>query len=246
MSNRRSFATRSYPTFGKGPFNDDSPPKSVTNSPFYWWFKFLQLNDEYARSLKGEKTSIPDKICNDLGEVYGVGFKEWWKTHSHLFAEPLGDYKMHIAQSQRDLVPFDAKDAVNLVIPLTWTNIGIKRRFGEIIDKLVPRTSRGVRVKTSEAEYKLGRKWRSDAFRCAYEIYLGKQRSDAKVAQGGKKTPWADIAIGAKLPNAKGLTPGKPTNLNTDQRRIMTIIAKRHYVRALEFINAAATTKFPA
>lgn len=245
MSSRRAFATRSYPTFGRGSYNDENPPKTVTNSPFYWWFKFLQLNDEYARAVKGEQTSISPKAVADFGEVRGVSFKEWWKTKAVLFAEPTTDYKMVIANSAEELAPFNSKEAINLVIPLNWTNVGSKRRFAEIIDKLIPKTSRGVRVKTSEAECRLGRKWRSDAFQHAYEIYLAKQKSDAKVAEGGKKTAWADIAIDVKLPNAKGLQRGVCNNKTSDARRILTIITKRHYARALEFISAAASTKFP-
>lgn len=244
--NRRAFATRSYPTFGRGVYSEENPPKSVTNSPFYWWFKFLQLNDEYARAVNGEQTSIPPKIVADFGDVRGVGFKEWWKTKAVLFAEPTTDYKMVVANSAEELAPFNSKEAINLVIPLNWTNVGSKRRFAEIIDKLIPKTSRGVRVKTSEAEYRLGRKWRSDAFQHAYEIYLAKQQSDATVAEGGKKTAWADMAIDIKLPNAKGLQRGVKGKATSDERRILTIIAKRHYKRALEFISAATSVKFPS
>jgi hypothetical protein len=243
--NRRAFATRSYPLFGRGPYNDENPPPKVTHSPFFWWFKFLQLNEEYARALKGEQTSIPSKLVADFGEVRGVSFKEWWKTKAVLFAEPTTDYKMVVANSKEELAPFNSKEAINLVIPLNWTNVGSKRRFAEIIDKLIPKTSRGVRVKTSEAEYKLGRKWRSDAFKHAYDVFLAKQESDARVTEGGKKTTWADIAINVKLPSAKE-ADRKPSKFNIDPRRILTVIAKRHYKRAEEFIAAAVTAKFPS
>lgn len=245
MTSRHAFATRSYPTFGRGPYNDEKPPSTVTSSPFYWWFKFLQLNDEYERALKGEQTSISPKVVADFGKVRGVSFKEWWNTHSSLFAEPTSDFKMLIPSNSDQLAPFNSTDAINLVIPLTWTNVGIKRRFGEIIDKLVPKTSRGVRVKTSEAAYRLGRKWRSDAFKHAYDIYLAKMLSDAIVAEGGKKTSWADIAIDVQLRIANGMTAGQLGNLTSDRRRTLTIIAKRHYDRALEFVSAAAGNRFP-
>ncbi len=245
MTTRHAFATRSYPTFGRGPYNDEKPPASVTNSPFYWWFKFLQLNNEYERALKGEHTNIPTKVIADFGNVRGISFKEWWKTHSSLFAEPTSDYKMVIPTSNDQIAPFNNPDVINLVIPLTWTNVGIKRRFGELIDKLVPKTRRGVRVKTSEAAYRLGRKWRSDAFKHAYDIYLAKTMSDDNVAQGRKKTSWADIAIDAALPSAKGMERGRLSNATSDPRRVLTIIAKRHYSRATQFISAAASQKFP-
>lgn len=246
MGNSRTFATAKYPLFGRGAYNDENPPTKVTNSPFYWWFKFLQLNEEYERALNGEQTTIPSKVVADFGQVRGVSFKEWWKTKAVLFAEPTTEFKMVVANNTEELAPFNSNEAINLVVPLNWTNIGCKRTFNKLIDKYIPKTNRGVRVKTSEAEYRLGRKWRSDAFKHAYDIYLAKQQSDATVAEGGKKTVWADMAIDVKLPNAKGLQRGVTSNKTSDARRILTIITKRHYKRALEFKEAAASVMFPS
>lgn len=242
-----TFATTKYPTFGRGPYNDENPSASVTNSPFYWWFKFLQLNEEYDQALNGKKSKVDHQVVADFGKVRGVSFKEWWKTHAHLFAEPKSENKLYVANSSEQLPPFNSTDSVVLVVPLDWTNIGLKRRINKLIDKYVPKTDKdkkGVRVKSSEARYRLGRKWRSDALKHAYDIYLARQRSDQAVAAGGKKTTWADIAIDVRLRIADE-GKRKPTKLNYEARRSLTIIAKRHHQRALAFINCAASNKFP-
>ena len=62
QSNRRAFATTKYPTFGRGVYNESNPPSSVTASPFYWWFKFLQLNDEYAKAVQGKRTKVKREV----------------------------------------------------------------------------------------------------------------------------------------------------------------------------------------
>ena len=55
-----------------------------------------------------------------------------------------------------------------------------------------------------------------------------------------------DIAIMAKLNAAEDLKVGQKTKFTSDHRRVLTILAKRHYKRAEGFINAAASTAFPS
>jgi hypothetical protein len=241
----RAFATRKYPLFGKGAYSEANPPKGVVSSPFYWWFKFLQQNDEYAKALVGKRSQVPKQLVKDFGAVTDTDFKTWWKAHGHLFAEPSTSYSMTIAKVQDDLAPFDSKDAINLVIPLDWTNVGIKRRFSQVIDKLVPKAKKGQAIQPSSAPYKLGRKWSIVAFTSAYNVYMLKQLSLLQVKQGGQKIPWADIAIMAKLNAAGDLRVGQKTKFTSDHRRTLTILAKRHYARAEEFISAAASSSFP-
>jgi hypothetical protein len=246
ITQSRAFATRKYPVFGKGSYSESNPPKGILSSPFYWWFKFLQQNEEYAKAVGGKRSKVPRQLVKDFGNIKDLDFKSWWKTHSHLFAEPVTSYSMTIAQGYEDLVPFGSKDAINLVIPLDWTNVGIKRRFAQVIDKLVPKAKKGQAIQPSEAPYRLGRKWSTIAFISAYNVYKLKQQSDLQVAQGGQKIPWADIAIMAKLDAAEGLKVGQKTQFTSDHRRVLTILAKRHHKRAEGFISAAASTAFPS
>jgi len=245
VSGRRYFATKKYPTFGRGAYNAENPPKTVTNSPFYWWFKFLQLNEEYKLALANKKSTVSKQFVCDFGSVFDVDFKTWWNTHVDLFAEPKTNYTMSIANRLDEIAPFNDKEVINLVVPLNWTNVGIKRRFAQVIDTLVPKTLRTVKVKTSEAKYRLGRKWSVVAMKSAYDIYLIKQANDLAVAKGEKKLAWADIAIKANLARAKGMTVGKKTVNHYEDRRTLTILAVRHYDRALEYIKDSATESFP-
>lgn len=242
----RSFATRKYPVFGSGVFNENNPPQTVINSPFYWWFKFLQLNDEYAAAINNKKSKVSKQVIKDFGSIENIDFKSWWKTRSYLFAEPETNYKLIVAKDYEDLAPFDAKDTVNLVVPLNWTNVGIKRRFSELIDKLVPKAPKGQPIKPTNATYRLGRKWSIIAFESAYNIYILKKQSDIGVCEGKKKVPWADIALQAKLPIALRMKEGKHAYDEIAERNALTAIAIRHYERAQAFIKAAATTEFPS
>ena len=242
----RAFATTKYPTFGRGVYSEQNPPDTVTSSPFYWWYKFLLLNEDYKKALaKKKSTAIDRQVVKDFGDVHSVDFKTWWKTHAELFVEPQSDYKMYIAENVSELAPFSSTEAINLVVPLTWSNVGIKRRFAQIIDKLVEKTPRGVRVKTmSAAKYRLSRKWSIVAFESAYEIYTRKKANELEVQNRGKKLAWADILLQSNLQMAVASRVDK-LEMDTSTRRVATIVAMRHYKRAEEFIKAAATQSFP-
>jgi hypothetical protein len=245
VSGRRYFATKKYPTFGRGLYNAENPPKTVTQSPFYWWFKFLQLNEDYKNAFNKKKSTVSKQFVSDFGNVFDADFKTWWQSHVDLFAEPKTNYNINVANSVNEIAPFNDKEVINLVVPLNWTNVGIKRRFAQIIDKLVPKTLRTVKVNTSEAKYRLGRKWSVVAMKSAYDIYVIKKANDLAVENGEKKLAWADIAIKANLARAKGMTIGKRTFDNGIDRRTLTILAKRHHDRALEYIKDSATESFP-
>jgi len=247
QSNRRAFATKKYPTFGRGVYSEANPPSAVTASPFYWWFKFLQLNEEYARALKGKRTKVDRQIVIDFGNVSNVDFKTWWKSHSHLFAEPISSYKMYIPKDASEIAPFDDAEVVNLVVPLNWSNVGIKRRFAQIIDALVEKTPKGARAhKASDAKYKLGRKWSPVGLKHAYDVYIAKQAADQLLAETGERTYWADIAVAANLPQAKMLAREAVPHRIVTLRTQLTVQAIRSYDQAIEFIAASATCTFPA
>lgn len=244
VNGRRAFATRKYPRFGKAEYSDDKPPKDVINSPYYWWFRFLQLNEDYTLAVKGKSSKIPKSIANELGDVHNTDFKTWWKTHSSSFAEPKTEYTMRIANSREDLAPFKNQKVINLVVPLEWTNIGIKRRFSEIIDKLVPKETKGKLVRKTQADYKLMGKWNTSGFKYAYAVYIERQKALKEEKETGIRVVWADIAIRAKIPLTIGMKEGE-SRMNSDNRKKATVLAKRYYEKAKIFIEASASNRFP-
>lgn len=251
IGNSRAFSIRKYPLFGKGVYSEENPPRDVKKSPFYWWFKFLQLNKEYELAIKGKKTSIAKSVVNDFGDVRKVDFKTWWQARVDLFAEPKIEYGMMVVTKEAELAPIYTHknpEVINLVVPLNWTNVGIKRRFAQIIDRLVPKVeskNRGVQTKESKAKYKIGRKWNISGFENAYKVYVEKTKADAETLKGGKKVYWADIAIRVGLRSDAGLVEGKSDRGLHDIRETLTTQAIRHYQKAEAFIKAAATNSFP-
>lgn len=245
LSRAHHFSTRSYPTFGRGrkPFDEKNPPNTVTESPYYWWFMFLRLNEDYLATCKANGQGKCAELYKDFGDVYKTNFKDWWNERVHLFAEPCKGYRMQIANTEDELAPFNSNEVINLVVPLTWSRRVLKKRFSELVLNKLEKGKRGVSVIDSDASYKLGGKWNVDAFKCAYNVYLEKQKSLSE----GKKVPLADIAIRAKLPYAirEKAKEGICNSLTVDIRYTLTVLANRHYKRAEKFIQSAVTNSFP-
>jgi hypothetical protein len=236
------FSTKSYPTFGKGRklFDELNPPETVTSSPYYWWYMFLKLNADYKKTCSLKGSGKHKEIYKDLGNVHSLNFKEWWNTNVQLFAEPKRGYKMKIAVNASEIAPFDDSEVLNLVVPLTWSQRSLKKAFSQLVLNKIERGKRGVSVDASEARYKLSGKWHTEALATAYRIYTIKKKYD----ELGEKKVWADIAIEAKLPMSYTLKEGKK-NINSDVRKTLTILAKRHFDRAELYIAASVTKNFP-
>ena len=243
--NRRAFAIKQWPVFGRGPYSDALAPATVRSSPYFWWFRFLQLNAEYDAALRGKRSNLDRFVVRAFGPVRTTDFKTWWNSHVDLFAEPPTRYWMGIAEHHSDLAPIGAADAVNVVVPLEWNSKSLKQAFGRIVNNLVKQGKVRPAQKgfvQGDAQFKIGRKWSSSAMELAYRVYTTKMHA----VERGERLAWADVAIRAKLPMARGLRERDINHKLRDQRRLLTILAMRHNYRALKLIAASTTRHFPA
>ena len=238
---RLIFSTRSYPTFGRGKsFDESNPPETVKESPYYWWFMFLRLNEDYKATCKAKGKGKCATVYKDFGNIYATNFKDWWKAKDGLFSEPRRGYRMSIANSQGELAPFDSEEVLNLVVPLTWSQRSLKKAFSQLVLSKVEKGKKGISVEKSEAQYKISGRWHAEAMATAYKIYMIKKESEAQ----GIKMTWVDVAIKAKMPMTYALG-NKSHKVESSVKRNITILAMRHYNRAKEFIESAATQSFP-
>lgn len=240
-----TFATTKFPWGTKGTAGNVLGVP-FPHSPYYYWFRFLQLNDDYDRALNGEKNQITQEVVKDFGKVRGVEFEDWWDKHAYLFAEPLSQVVMKVATSANELAPFTSGNAVNIVVPLDWRNQDLKDAFGLLVDRLVPKRQTKMKLTESQAKYRLGRKWSIKALNEALVVMKAKQAADMKMLETGKKTAWADIGIKAKHSYAKRekLTVGDTKNVH--RRITLTVLTTRAYKRAQGFLVASVTNSFPA
>ena len=252
------FSTSSYPRFGRGVYSELNPPQTVKDSPFFWWFKFLQLNQDYIETEKKNGKGTCSALYKDFGKVSDKDFKSWWREHAHLFAEAPTEFRLQIAKSPSELAPFDSKEALNIVVPLNWSRKSLKKHFAVLIDKHVEEGEIGPKIGSDTAKYSMGARWNCGAMESAYNIYKlrmeNSERGAAKTPKAqhkGKvsakfKVSWADIAIMANLKVADGLKVGmKLTSEASEVRRTLTILADRHNKNAKKYITSSATAYFP-
>ncbi len=250
------FETMSYPRFGRGVYSDTNPPSTVKNSPFYWWFMFLRLNSYYQETSKNNGVGKCSELYKDFGDL-SIDFKTWWRDHAYLFAEEPTQYTLKLAKSSDDLVPFNSSEAVNVVVPLTWSQKSLKKHFSMLLQKLgVEGSKRGPKVGSDKAKYSLGRRWNCGAMEAAYKVYVARQAHMEKGAKETKKAQhkgevsakfkvaWADIADMAKVIVSNKDSDGMARH-KTEVRRLKTILATRHYKNALAYISSASTRSFP-
>jgi len=252
------FETNSYPRFGRGVYSDEKAPQTVKSSPFFWWFRFLQLNSDYVATEKNKGVGVCSTLYKDFGDVSNTDFKTWWNSHAHLFAEESTSYSMKVVNKESDLAPFNNSEAVNVVVPLNWSQKSLKKHFAMLISDLgVEKGKIGPKIGTTTAKYSVGSRWSISAMESAYNVYKVRQENmekGAKVTSKAQhkgevsakyKVAWADVAIKANLKVVGNLKEGEVKQSTADKRRVLTILAKRHYENALQFIEASATASFP-
>lgn len=57
-------------------------------SVFYYWWEYLRRHDGYRQTCEAGGIGQFAKLYADFGDAHSGDFWSWWKTHSHLFAEP--------------------------------------------------------------------------------------------------------------------------------------------------------------
>lgn len=57
-------------------------------SVFYYWWEYLRRHEGYRQTSEAGGIGKFAKLYADFGDVHSGDFWSWWKTHSHLFAEP--------------------------------------------------------------------------------------------------------------------------------------------------------------
>ena len=79
-----AFSTKSYPTFGrqKKEFEDANPPNSVLESPYYWWYMFAKLSEDYKKTCKANGRGKHAKLYKDFGDIHNTNFKVWLSPKS--------------------------------------------------------------------------------------------------------------------------------------------------------------------
>ena len=198
----KRFFISQHPTFGsyKNPI-----VSKVEQSPYYFWWLALTLNEKYlevcAAESEGIKSNVSPihKVFADFGDVRYEGdkhkaFANWWRRKAndtetmgeHLFAEPVAATKVMLVDDTEAAKQL-AGDATSLLIniPKKLTRKQIDKALNKIFRKeLSFEKGRQARNPTrSNARYSLSKPAKAKSLKSAFAII----ESEREALASGKK-----------------------------------------------------------
>lgn len=136
----------------------------------------MRLNSDYLETEKNFGIGPCSDLYKDFGNVAATDFRSWWREHSHLFAEAKTQYRLQVASSANDLAPFNSSEAINVVVPLSWSQKSLKKYFSLLLNRHVAKDWRGPKLGSETAKYSLGRRWNASAMETAYSVYTLREK----------------------------------------------------------------------
>jgi hypothetical protein len=102
------------------------------------WFEFLRLasqSDKPDVKAALKRTARSKRSYKDWGDVTKIPFKQWWRTHSHHFAETrvLRIIRADTPEDREEGFPPTSKHGLLLYLPLTRSATDLKKDIGAII-----------------------------------------------------------------------------------------------------------------
>jgi hypothetical protein len=235
-----------HPTFGT-----KHKPKSPTyqqRSPYYWWWAFLRLNEDYIQCCELSGKGKLAQLYNDFGDVRSDSFKQWWNERGvALFAEkPLPQSLTKLTNK----IEWDETwgDSVMVVaVPMSMDKRYIYSRFIELVKKnhTAERGRTAAQWAKSTAKYPINRNHTIDNLRTTFTVYEA-YVANSQLSKADKLTVWE---LGDKLRLVKNATVAKSELIGRteiERRNILAASVSRYVKQAKQIIAATAGGKFPA
>ncbi len=104
----------------------------ASNSPYRWWFEYLQLSKDYWWACKQNGNTLDadlKSMWEDFGDVYNTNFINWWlKRGRDLFAEQVNLPKVRKIDGDKSNLNANAQNYLVVEIPLNMTERTITRQ----------------------------------------------------------------------------------------------------------------------
>lgn len=146
--------------------------ESWQNSVFYYWWLFLQENEDYRATCQNGGNGPKERLYRDFGDVHSGSFRDWWISHGReLFREPPSE---GVKLSQNSDY---SQNRISISVPLTGD---LERTLVEIRAILQPVFQEyRLKVGPSQARYPVATKPVPSSLHKLYSIHQAhKQRPD--------------------------------------------------------------------
>lgn len=163
-----------HPTFGTK--NKRKTPSHYETSPYYWWWKYLRMNDGYLKCCESGGRGKYANLYADFGDVRDDEFRVWWRAKGvDLFAEQISNYSFKEIDS-KDEVPDDwnKDEFIYLQVPLNYDKKSLKKYFNQLLVDRHTQKKRGRPTKSnrkSTAKYQLNGTYTIPNLRLCLQVY---------------------------------------------------------------------------
>ena len=257
----KRFFISQHPTFGsyKNPI-----AHKVEQSPYYFWWLALTLNEEYSKLCAGASKGIKvkdspiHKVFADFGDVRYDGdkykaFTNWWRSKAndtetmgeYLFSEPVAATKV-ILVDDAEAAKQSADDASSLLIniPKNLTRKQIDKALDNIFRKeLSFERGRQTRNPTrSNARYSLSKPAKAHSLKSAFDII----EAEHEALANGRKLSNVQLAdkVGLKVEVSEA-TRAEQDDLAEYEIYLLSTTVSRKKKLAKNAIGDAAAGIFP-
>ena len=216
------------------------------DSVYYWWWRYLRLNEDYRRCCERNGRGSMGKLYRAFGNVFDTDFRTWWmegKRGETLFAEPAAQITMRELRSVSEWDKnWRRNQAMVVVVPLNEPVWRLARSFSGLLKERHTGKPGVAHITRSGATYSTEDKFSCPALEkmCkVYELHQANKESggNLKLAQIGKKAG-VHIDYGAKA---------KADDVVDDEsmRQVMASTVSRYLKKARVLIANVGLGKFP-
>ena len=223
----------------KPPFRGAKPWQC---SVYYFWWEYLRENEIYLRCCANGGRGKLWKLYRDFGDVRDDNFWAWWRTHDHLFSEPL--------PKRTEVVERNSKIAHDgymvLAVP---TDIPLALAFQQIKRLLSPAMNRPIRLTTdSQAKYPVATKPVLSSLNTHLEVW--RARKDHPRLKLFEIADLVGLVVDETLPKElasdfkRGATEHRK-DLDRILRKKKAVLVSRHLRIARQYIDGVGIGEFP-
>jgi hypothetical protein len=212
-------------------------------TPYYWWWVFLQESDEFRAALRG-RTVDPKvaALAKDFGKITWMSFKGWWfKTGRYLFAQKQAMPTVRKLDDGFTILDSKKNNRLYLEVPLTMKRGTALRQINKILGGHFKAEDGGrhnvFAYSQATRDINKSSKMRLTTFKQFYDVWRDRQENP--------DTPWWET--GEKLnisPAFKNYPHTNPLD-RAENHRNMSLTVQRIHRKTKKLIYWAARGEFP-
>ena len=223
------------------------PPSYQMCSPYYWWWSFLRLNENYIRCCDTGGRGKLAKLYKDFGDVRHGEFKHWWDERGvSLFSEKALPQSLTKLPNKHAWDDAWGESVMVVAVPLNMNKRYIYSRFIQLVKKnhAGKRGRRAMQWASSTARYPINRNHTIDSLRTAYIVYVA-YVANQQLPKQEKLTVWQ---LGDRLKIVKNASEAKNELIGRteiERRNILAASVSRYVKQAKRIIAGAGEGRFP-